>query len=74
MFRRREEAEPVEAGPQPGEVEGPYLIDEWNSGVSPHLELQDLMNARAQEGYRLITTQSGHISNTLFYLIWGKDE
>ena len=73
MFRRRERAEPVEEGPQPGEVEGPYLIDSWNSAVSDHLELQDLMNARAQEGYRLITTQSGHVSNTLFYLIWRKD-
>ena len=76
MFRRRERAEPVEDAPQPGEVEGPYLIDEWNTagGTVSHQELQDLMNARAQEGYRLITTQSGHVSNTLFYLIWRKDE
>jgi hypothetical protein len=72
MFRRREKSEPMEEAPQPGEVEGPYLIDSWNATVSSHLELQDLMNARAQEGYRLVTTQSGHVSNTLFYLIWGK--
>jgi len=76
MFRRREKAEPGEEAPQPkpGEVEGPYLIDWWNAAASPHQELQDLMNARAHEGYRLLTTQSAHISNTQFYLIWGKDE
>ncbi len=75
MFRRREKAELVEEAPQPkpGELEGPYLIDEWNAAASPHLELQDLMNARAQGGYRLITTKSGHVSNTLFYLIWRND-
>jgi hypothetical protein len=59
MFLRREKIEPVQEASQPGKIEGPYLIDSWNSAVSSELELQDLMNARAQEGYRLITTQSG---------------
>ncbi len=82
MFRRRREEQPAADAPQeapaeqPGSVEGPYEVDVFHRPAENYLELQDLMNARSQEGWELVSSSvAAHgdygITGTLL-LVWKK--
>jgi hypothetical protein len=78
--RKQEEAAAVEpeegAAEQPGSVEGPYEVDKFHSPAQNYLELQDLMNARSQEGWELVSSSvvadvNYGLTGTLL-LVWKK--
>ena len=59
---------------EPGHVEGPYKIDRIGLGTYgvDCLRLQDLMNARHQKGYELISHT--HPAMGVSLLVWRKTD
>jgi hypothetical protein len=73
MFgRRNQQGDASQEEPQePGQVEGPYEVDNFAWGHRTHGELKDLLNTRHQEGFDLIshTSLAGYTASVL---IWKK--
>jgi hypothetical protein len=65
------EASQEETPQEPGNVEGPYEVDNFSWGHRTHGELKDLLNTRHHAGFDLVshTALSGYKSSVL---IWKK--
>jgi hypothetical protein len=68
---QRMEASQEDTPQEPGNVEGPYEVDNFSWGHRTHGELKDLLNTRHQAGFDLVshTALSGYNSSVL---IWKK--